>query len=526
MAAACGRAVILAGFLLVTCLVWKGDGSQPATTPEALLRAAMAQPKKTVLTLTSDVSLTSDLGEMKCPDLTVVGNCKTKGKPRLCKIDGRKRYAGFHFPDRKNLTLLNLEITGLAGIVSSPPSSDVLIKNCLLSNNKDLLLSLPFGSLTISRSKVVGNDGDFVDIFFGSVDATDVVFRSNRGLIFTITKGSLKCTRCGFERNTAKSTVVVNAGREYVTFSRSWFVGNSATQVGERGAAVSVGTGGMTRFCYCRFEGNTIAVAGGKKKVEHVYLSELIPSTPPNLSFCKKRPSSGIGPQRHMTRCRRWEWTTDHLREGYSRTAEDCRKKWSELVKKVREIRDACDRSRQPSQFERTTKERRKLGFSLTFEKQLWDAMEWYRLKASDSVRYDNTICIGGGGSTPGSEEGSEDSEGMGTDAFDGVTKTRRTSSDFRGKRIGGNLRLPYTVCHRLWRNRRGQFARVWIRLPLRLLEQVLMAARMGKMATGIGAVAGAMHQGNAVLVGVMAGTGSRLTHGADTGADTDPLSR
>ncbi|GBG76258.1 hypothetical protein CBR_g22006 [Chara braunii] len=42
------------------------------------------------------------------------------------------------------------------------------------------------------------------------------------------------------------------------------------------------------------------------------------------------------GAQACMTRLKRWEWVAGRLGDiGYSRTAEDCRKKWAELVKKV-----------------------------------------------------------------------------------------------------------------------------------------------------------------------------------------------
>ncbi|GBG81472.1 hypothetical protein CBR_g32462 [Chara braunii] len=236
------------------------------------------------------------------------------------------------------------------------------------------------------------------------------------------------------------------------------------------------------------------------------------------------------GPQRHMTRCRRWQWTTDRMREeGYSRTGEDCRKKWAELVKKVREIRDAYEGSGQQSYFDLTTDERRKKGVSLTFENQFWDAMEWYRLKAS--VRCDNTMAsedLRGVGSMSGSEGGSE---GGGTDASDGSAKTRRTSL---GKACGGESAANMhgvasaiedstrAVCEGLDRAV-GTLARATTE------GASMMAACMGDMVTGIGAVVGAMQQGNVVLemlVGVMAGRGSQRGRGVDEGAETDPSLR
>ncbi|GBG72665.1 hypothetical protein CBR_g12237 [Chara braunii] len=233
------------------------------------------------------------------------------------------------------------------------------------------------------------------------------------------------------------------------------------------------------------------------------------------------------GPQRHMTRCRRWQRTADPMREeGYSRTGEDCRKKWAELVKKVREIRDACEGSGQQSYFDLTTDERRKKGVSLTFEKQLWDAMEWYRLKAS--VKCDNTLAsedLRGGGSVPGSEGGSE---GGGTDVSDGSAKTRRTSSGkARGRESAANV---HWVASAMEDSTRAVCDRAAGTLARATTEGAsMMGARMGEMATGIGAVARAMQQGNVVLemlVGVKAGRGSQRGRGVDEGAETDASSR
>ncbi|GBG69687.1 hypothetical protein CBR_g4517 [Chara braunii] len=125
---------------------------------------------------------------------------------------------------------------------------------------------------------------------------------------------------------------------------------------------------------------------------------------------------------------RRYDRIADRMKEeGYVRTGEDCRKKWAELHKKVREIRDACEGSGKKSYWDLTTDEGKKLNISQTFERPLWDAMEWYRLKAIFTM--DNTMAsedLRGSGSALGSKAGFE---GGGTEASDSAPKTRRSSS-------------------------------------------------------------------------------------------------
>ncbi|GBG68023.1 hypothetical protein CBR_g1143 [Chara braunii] len=138
-----------------------------------------------------------------------------------------------------------------------------------------------------------------------------------------------------------------------------------------------------------------------------------------------------------MTKGRRYDWIADRMKdEGYARTGEDCRKKWAELQKKVREIRDACDGSGKQPYWDVTTEERKKLNILMTFERPLWDAMEWYRLKAAFTM--DNTMAsedLRGMGSAAGSEAGFE---GGGTETSGGAPKTRRTNSrKVRGSDVG-----------------------------------------------------------------------------------------
>ncbi|GBG64848.1 hypothetical protein CBR_g48316 [Chara braunii] len=136
------------------------------------------------------------------------------------------------------------------------------------------------------------------------------------------------------------------------------------------------------------------------------------------------------GAHQRMTRGRRYDWIADRMKEeGYTCTGENCRKKWAELTKKVKEIRDACDGSDKPTYWEITTEERKKLGISMTFERPLWDVMEWFRTKAAFVMS--NTMAseeFRPGGCTTVNDA---DSEGTGTEASDSAAKTRRTSSGF-----------------------------------------------------------------------------------------------
>ncbi|GBG62809.1 hypothetical protein CBR_g32392 [Chara braunii] len=222
------------------------------------------------------------------------------------------------------------------------------------------------------------------------------------------------------------------------------------------------------------------------------------------------------GAQACMTRSKRWEWVAGRLGDiGYSRTAEDCKKKWAELVKKVREIRDACEGSGKQAYWDTTTEQRRRLGVSLTFERQMWDAMEWYRLKKS--VTCDDTLAsedLRGGGSPSGGEAGSE---GGGTDASDTATKTRRTSS---GKARGGDSPTSMYGMASVMEESTRALCEGLDKTASTLARASTDGSRM--VATEIGVVVGAMRQGNAVLemlVGVMAARGAGSGRGANGNA-------
>ncbi|GBG85007.1 hypothetical protein CBR_g39471 [Chara braunii] len=282
------------------CAALGGSAQAAATTPEACLRSAVTRKKKTVLQLTADVVLSADLPVLKCPDLVIVGKCKTpKGRPRKCKIDGANKFKGFQFLGQEaNLTLSNVELTRFSLLVYAAASGDVVITDCVLTDLRASassrgVVAVENVGLTVRNSLITRSKGTILVAGYGGLDMANVIFRGNSGgPVLDHYRAGLRCDKCGFESNTASGDhAVVEPNYGVATFSRSWFVGNSRTKVGARGGAVYVG-GGMTPtyFCNCRFANNTILLAGGRKKVEHVYVAK-----GNAVEFCPKRPSTGLG---------------------------------------------------------------------------------------------------------------------------------------------------------------------------------------------------------------------------------------
>ncbi|GBG84999.1 hypothetical protein CBR_g39463 [Chara braunii] len=266
------------------------------TTPEARLRAAVTKRGTTVLRLTSDLRLTADLPAVTCPSLTVTGNCRTvRGRSRRCKIDGSERFPGF-LAMSVNLTLSNLEVTGFASksgkdntFVRSV-SGAITIRNCLFTKNSGGVIDVTGGDgLKVEGSSFVRNEGGVIEVAYSTMEANDVLFQANTGgTAVGLIRTGLICRRCVFENNTAKTqaaaVAVGSAGG--IRFSRCRFIGNTVTEVGGRGGAVTVG-GSYGQFCHCQFERNTIKVAGGTTRIEHVYINGLV-------EFCGKVPSTGM----------------------------------------------------------------------------------------------------------------------------------------------------------------------------------------------------------------------------------------
>ncbi|GBG84983.1 hypothetical protein CBR_g39446 [Chara braunii] len=288
--------------LTLLCLAVSCNGAR--MTQEDLLRAAMARKTKTVLQLTGDVRLTRDLEPMTCPDLAVIGSCKTRsGRRRRCTIDGQKRFSGFA-GSGQTLTLDNLELAGFIGTIVGHVFHMATISNCLVSGNVNLagtdvpgvINVVGADDVVIKNSQFIRNKGKMISIMYTRLTATNVLFRSNEGgPLISHHRAEVTCVGCRFEGNkAAEGAAVLVANYGIVIFSRSSFVGNSLTRVGERGGAVNVvsSLGPLAaRFCNCFFNGNTIALPRGKKMTEHVYLE---PTASQSVSFCKKRPAMGI----------------------------------------------------------------------------------------------------------------------------------------------------------------------------------------------------------------------------------------
>ncbi|GBG92837.1 hypothetical protein CBR_g57388 [Chara braunii] len=257
------------------------------TTPEARLRAAVTSRNKTVLRLTSDILLTSDLPVMTCPNLTVVGNCRTRdGRWRPCKIDGGQKFSGFNATGGNGVTpgleLVNFHLTNFRRTIAYMPGI-IVVRNCLVTKNTVSYGMFSAYVLSIERSTFTGNSGGLISGMYVSVGLGDVVFRSNTGPLISLYKGNVSGRRCRFEANTGGPISVSKGG---VRFIRSSFVNNS-------GGAVTLGFDGSGTFCNCKFEGNYVTTSGGRSRVEHVYFGGIMDGTD-GVQFCKKRPRVGV----------------------------------------------------------------------------------------------------------------------------------------------------------------------------------------------------------------------------------------
>ncbi|GBG91521.1 hypothetical protein CBR_g52555 [Chara braunii] len=257
------------------------------TTPEARLRAALTSRNKTVLRLTSDILLTSDLPPMTCPNLTVVGNCRTRdGRWRPCKIDGGKKFSGFLWANQDGvprLELVNFHFTNFRRDIASMPGV-IVVRNCLVT--KSMVDDGQFGAyeLTIERSTFTGNNGVLIGGMYVNVHLKGVVFRSNTGgPLISLYRGGVSGERCRFEANRGRA---VEVSKGDAMFFSSSFVKNS-------GGAVKFGFDGTGVFCHCRFAENYVTSSGGRSTVQHVYFGGITDGSG-GVQFCKKRPRVGV----------------------------------------------------------------------------------------------------------------------------------------------------------------------------------------------------------------------------------------
>ncbi|GBG92881.1 hypothetical protein CBR_g57608 [Chara braunii] len=273
------------------------------TTPEARLRAAVTSRNATVLRLTSDILLTSDLPLMTCPNLTVVGNCRTRdGRWRSCKIDGGKKFfgfrslsqsldfhitirldTGFHSGSTPRLELVNLHLTNF-----HQPIVEILgfvvVRNCLVTKNTVTGFSFSAYELRFERSTFTSNNGSLIGGMYVNVHLKGAVFRSNiGGPAITFYQGGVYGERCRFEANSGGAVGVTHGG---VRFIRSSFVNNS-------GGAVSIAYDASGIFCHCEFAGNSDTLSEGRSIVRHVYFGGVV-SWSAGVQFCKQRPRVGV----------------------------------------------------------------------------------------------------------------------------------------------------------------------------------------------------------------------------------------
>ncbi|GBG72021.1 hypothetical protein CBR_g10957 [Chara braunii] len=98
------------------------------------------------------------------------------------------------------------------------------------------------------------------------------------------------------------------------------------------------------------------------------------------------------GRLKHARRSVRNEWVSKKMKAaGWSRLAEDCMKKWCDLMSKMKDILHKCNASGKPSYWEMSVEDRKREGILTTFEQPLWEEMEWAQRKSP--VACDNTMA-------------------------------------------------------------------------------------------------------------------------------------
>ncbi|GBG81242.1 hypothetical protein CBR_g31914 [Chara braunii] len=101
------------------------------------------------------------------------------------------------------------------------------------------------------------------------------------------------------------------------------------------------------------------------------------------------------GQHRFKQRKERYEWVKDRMKDASfkHRSAEDCRKKWSNTLRTAKLIVGKCElqASGQSSYWDLSVEERKEKNLPLSFEKALWDAMQWQLNRSS--MKCDNTMA-------------------------------------------------------------------------------------------------------------------------------------
>ncbi|GBG89814.1 hypothetical protein CBR_g49665 [Chara braunii] len=201
------------------------------------------------------------------------------------------------------------------------------------------------------------------------------------------------------------------------------------------------------------------------------------------------------------------------------RSGEECRKKWSNMLATTKLIVEKCEASGQPSYWDLSVEERKEKSLPLSFEKALWDAMQWKLNRPS--MRCDNTLAsenLAGGGTDATSAGGSdtrcaEDSNNS--------AKRRRTAS---GKARNDDAGSSVSSLGRAMEDSTRSYCDGLDKAATTLAKATADAG--SAIAARIGDVAEAMRGGNTVLellVGVLARRGANGVDGGESHRCTDP---
>ncbi|GBG73022.1 hypothetical protein CBR_g12741 [Chara braunii] len=135
-----------------------------------------------------------------------------------------------------------------------------------------------------------------------------------------------------------------------------------------------------------------------------------------------------------MKKGERQEWVSERMKEeGIMRSAEDCRKKWFNLGQKLKLFVDKVGRSGHQSYWDMIEEEREAEGLYATFDRRLWQAMEWMLQRPSGTCDKAMNSDTMGGAEAEGTGEGSGDQAGSdrgGSDTSGSRSKFRRTSGN------------------------------------------------------------------------------------------------
>ncbi|GBG77665.1 hypothetical protein CBR_g24111 [Chara braunii] len=139
-----------------------------------------------------------------------------------------------------------------------------------------------------------------------------------------------------------------------------------------------------------------------------------------------------LGRLKHARRPVRNKWVSKKMKAaGWIRSAEDCRKKWCDLMSKMKDILRKCNASGKPSYWEMSVENRKREGIPTTFEQPLWEEMEWAHRKPP--VACDNTMASS---NLQGAESGVSDKETpSGHDSSEGESRSGASAEKSEGLR-------------------------------------------------------------------------------------------